>query len=298
MTETTLPRRKPQPAPPVRPVPEIRADAALRAAYEDTKQTLQAPWMGVVTMAFAHYPTFWRTLWSGVRPLALSAPFVDACARIRAEAEAGAERLEAAGAPPASAVREGLGAAGYAEAERDEIRALIETFSHGNPPYLLIATAARLLLEGEALSDARAAPPFVGRHGPAAGARLTLMEPHHADAPTRALYEDVKTTLGLPFVNTDYRALARWPSAFALMWADLKPRLATPAYQTAVDAVHSRAVAEMRALPNPGALTPQALAEAAAADGAPAETAEVARLFQWLLPGLLVNVARFRAQLA
>ncbi len=42
-----------------------------------------------------------------------------------------------------------------------------------------------------------------------------LMEPHHLDEPTRAVYEDIKNILQLPFVNTDYRAFARWPSYFA-----------------------------------------------------------------------------------
>jgi hypothetical protein len=46
------------------------------------------------------------------------------------------------------------------------------------------------------------------------------MEYHHADASTRLVFDDVKTALGLPFLNTDYRALARWPSYFALAWAD------------------------------------------------------------------------------
>ncbi|MEO1330800.1 MAG: hypothetical protein AAFW46_14180, partial [Pseudomonadota bacterium] len=87
------PRRKPDPIPPVRPVPEHRADARLLSTYEDVKQALQVPWMGVVTMAFAHYPAFWGALWSGVRPLAGTAPFVEACRALRAEAETAAATL-------------------------------------------------------------------------------------------------------------------------------------------------------------------------------------------------------------
>ena len=43
---------------------------------------------------------------------------------------------------------------------------------------------------------------------------LTLMEVHHGDAPTATVYADIRATLDLPVVNTDYRALARWPSYF------------------------------------------------------------------------------------
>lgn len=73
-----LPRLKPEPIPSIHPVPEYLADAKLRAVYEDTKSVLQVPWMGVVTMAFAHYPSFWGALWSGLLELTASAEFVAA----------------------------------------------------------------------------------------------------------------------------------------------------------------------------------------------------------------------------
>lgn len=52
------PRRLPQPLPAVRPLPEFVAEGELAARYGDMKAVLQVPWMGVVTMAFAHYPSF------------------------------------------------------------------------------------------------------------------------------------------------------------------------------------------------------------------------------------------------
>ena len=58
----TFLRLKPSPLPSVRPVPEYLADPALRANNDDTKATLRVPWMGVVTMAFAHYPSFYAAL--------------------------------------------------------------------------------------------------------------------------------------------------------------------------------------------------------------------------------------------
>lgn len=71
----------------------------------------------------------------------------------------------------------------------------------------------------------------MGLHEADVQAPLVLMEPHHVDAPTRMIYEDVKTTLKLPFINTDYRALARWPSYFAIAWQDLKHVAMTPAHE-------------------------------------------------------------------
>ena len=283
-----LPRLKPDPIPPVRPVPEYLAEGELKARCEDAKAVLAVPWTGVVTMAFTHYGRFYDALWQGLRPLCRSRPFADAGRDLRAWTEAEVARLD----PPPIVPR--LVEAWYAPREIEAIRAVVEVFSHGNYPYLLLATIARLLLEGGSLAEGREAPPRAESDAPAPSP-FELMEPHHSDAPTRALYEDLKTSLGLPFVNTDYRALARWPSYFALAWMDLKPRLGTPAYEALVGAVHRRAVEAAAGLPNPGRLSGEALRRAAAEDGE--EVLAVVRLFQWLLPGLVANIAFFRAQL-
>ena len=59
-------------------MPEYLASGQCAAWYEDTKQVLQVPWMGVVIMAYAHYPNFYGELWRGLKPLCASRPFVAA----------------------------------------------------------------------------------------------------------------------------------------------------------------------------------------------------------------------------
>ena len=54
-----LPRLKPDPIPQPHPVPEFLAEGELKARYEDMKAVLGVPWMGVVTMGFAHYRAFY-----------------------------------------------------------------------------------------------------------------------------------------------------------------------------------------------------------------------------------------------
>lgn len=291
MTET-LQRRRPDPLPPIHPLPERLAEGARKRLYEDTKTILQVPWMGVVTMAIAHYPNFSQALWEGQRALCQSASFVAACARLRAVAEAEARKLN-----PFS-IRGTLTKTGYDQTEVADIAALIEVFSHGNMAYLLLATQARLLLEGHRLSSERAAPPCADRHGPGHNRRLTLIEAHHADPSLAALYAEIREALGLPFVNTDYRALARWPSYLALAWRALRPRIPTETYAAALEAVHAEAVHLALSLPNPSGLTPDDVRIAADKDGTAAEIGEVVALFQWLLPGLVINIATFREQIA
>jgi len=248
--------------------------------------------MGVVTMAFSHYPHFFDCLWRGLKPLAESQVFVGECARLRTSVETQVHALN----PQPVAQR--LQSTGYAPRELDQIRACIDVFSHGNFPYLLTATAARRLLEGRELGEPVRTPQFTGRHAPGVDVPFVLMESHHADAGTREVYRDIMRTLGLPFVNTDYRALARWPSYFALAWNGLKPFIDTREHAGICMEVHQQANRLMgETLPNPGGLTASSLRAAAERDGDPVEILQVARLFQWLLPGLVTNVAFFRAQL-
>ncbi|MFN0041513.1 MAG: halocarboxylic acid dehydrogenase DehI family protein [Burkholderiales bacterium] len=285
-------REYPEPLPRIHPLPEYLATGKRKQWYEEMREAMQVPWMGVVTMAYAHYPNFFEALWKGAQPLVRSRPFVEASEALRQFTETEAAKLRP---PPITMRLENLG---YAAREIEQIRGMIEIFSHGNFPYLLLATIVRMLLEGGEMGEGIDALPFEGRHAPDVSVPLVLMEIHHADAPTRALYDDVKRTLGLPFVNTDYRALARWPSYFSLAWGDLGSAVRTPAYNTICNAIHERAV-ELAAhgLPNPGRLSSAALRTAAGRDASAEEVLQVSRLFQWLLPGLVTNVAYLRAQL-
>jgi hypothetical protein len=287
-----LERKFPDPIPQIHPTPEYLVSGQRANWYVEMKQVFQVPWMGVVTMAFSHYPHFFDCLWRGLKPLARSQPFVDECARLRANVEARVRALK----PEPIARR--LQAMGYAPRELDQIRSSIDVFSHGNFPYLLTATAARRLLEGYELGSASHAPVFSDGHAPDHDVPFVLMEAHHADPQTRDVYRDIMDTLGLPFVNTDYRALARWPSYFALAWSGLKPMVNADGHAAICKEVHDQANRLMgELLPNPGKLTANALHRAANRDGNPVEILQVARLFQWLLPGLVTNVAFFRAQL-
>src|SRR3974390_991683 len=113
-------RLKPDPIPPLHPVPEILAEGELKARYEDMKAVLRVPWMGVVTMSFAHYRVFYDTLWQGARSLCASREFTEACHRLRHLVE---EKVSVLGPP---SLRKRLAQIGYAEGELQEIDESIE----------------------------------------------------------------------------------------------------------------------------------------------------------------------------
>ena len=284
-----LSRLKPDPIPTIHPVPEYAAGAELTAVYERTKSGLGVPWMGVVAMAFAHYREFYNCLWQAMEPVVMTQAFADACQKLRFAAEKDAASLSPV------AICSKLTKLGYDDREIEEIKNCNEIFSSGNMPYVLMATLARLFLEGHSWDGKGSAQthdaPSITFKRPA------LIELHHADPTIAALFADIRKTLGLPFVNTDYRAFARWPSYFNPAWTDLRSIILREEYEHAVRCVHEAAVLLVDSLPNMSKITPQQLIGCATQDGQLSETLSVVRLFQWLLPGLAVNVAVFRHQL-
>lgn len=291
---THLPRLKPEPIPALHPVPEVLADGRLNEIYEETKAAFGVPWMGVVAMAFAHYPSFYGELWAHLGPVAKSEAFADACRQLRCRAEAAVRALDPADITPE------LQDAGYHDPDLRAIDQVVEVFSEGNMPYLLMATIARAGLEGAFIAaPGEITPADAPPTSPIwpAGQPLTLIEEHHQTAEGKALYGRIRSTLGLPFVNTDYRALARWPGYFDLAWTRLEPKVPDQRYADIVRSVHDHAMALIGSLPGLGGLNTDRLRTAAARDASTDEVLQVVRLFQWLLPGLVTNVAFFRAEL-
>ncbi|MGH8703062.1 MAG: hypothetical protein ACREVR_18065 [Burkholderiales bacterium] len=286
-----LNRFKPDPLPAINPVPEYRAEGRKKELYEDTKRVLQVPWMGVVTMALSHYQDFYEVFWQAVRPIMASQEGVNACRLLRSEIETDVLELD----PPKR-----LGSLrdlGYAPREIENLKDAVEVFSHGNFFYTMMATLSRLALESNEFPAPSPGSRIEQQHAPDVSVPFVLMEEHHADDPTRELYSSIRKSLGLPFVNTDYRALARWPSYFRLAWNDLAAVIPTREYEAIVTKLHERFIDQAIRLPNPTGTTAQQLRKAADESGAVDEVLAVNQLFQWLLPGLITNVAFFRQQL-
>ena len=286
-----LTRFKPSPIPALNPVPEYKAQGRIKELYEETKQVLQVPWMGVVTMSLAHYQDFYETLLQATGPMLASTEAVSTYRSLRQEIEAEVQKFK----PPKRS--DTLLEMSYSPRELDDIRETIEVFSHGNFPYTMMATLSRMALEMDEFPTRSAAKPYEGRHAPNVDVPFVILEEHHADDQTKAVYGSIRSTLGLPFVNTDYRGFARWPTYFRMAWGDLAPVVATKDYEDMVARLHGRFVEEASKLPNPTGAVAADIKAAATKSASIEEVLQVNQLFQWLLPGLIANVAFFREQL-
>lgn len=293
LNQTTKMLKRPEGAVPVRPVPEHRADGELVPVYRDLKATLGVPWVGVITQAVAHYRPFFVEAWRQFQPSARSHYFESRCDAIRLTAW---EQVGAAfDIEPRS---DSLGRLGYSDNELAQIRATLDVFDYGNPKYLVLATAIQQsLCHGRRLGGGL---PRDRRDGmPRAPIYQidpipVMVEEHHALGGLKTVYEDIKATLGLPFVNSDYKAMGRWPSYLALAWGDLKPSIDSDPYTLIRQVIHEQALATVEGLPHAYLVDrAQAIAEGLTDEQAD-ELMKVISLFQWLLSGLILNVTYFK----
>ena len=87
------------------------------------------------------------------------------------------------------------------------------------------------------------------------------------------------------------------PLILIVRWKGLNNKVQTDLYEKQVSLVHHFAIKKALSLPNPAGLTSKKLIMACKQKYKLKEIKEVVSLFQWLLPGLAINVSYFRAQL-
>lgn len=297
-TQEMQPRvRRPDGNVTVRPVPEHCADAELEAVYRDLKTTFGVPWVGVITQAVAHYRPFFVEAWQQFQPSAASHYFESRCDAIRLCALE--EVQNAFEVPPHDAQ---LRSFGYSDMEIADIRAVLDIFDYGNPKYLVLATAIQQSLCNDrrlgsktvcSLRD-RMPRPSIRQTGPIP----VMVEEHHALGGLGSVYDDIKATLRLPFVNSDYKAMARWPRYLALAWGGLRSEIDSDAYQLIRQRLHAQALSVVEDLPYPFYVPKVRAIEVGLSDADACELMQVISLFQWLLPGLILNVTWFKQALA
>jgi hypothetical protein len=103
----------------------------------------------------------------------------------------------------------------------------------------------------------------------------------------KEIFQDIRRTLSLPSINSDYRTLALWPDYLAAAWRGLKPIIEREEYKTASDELRETARKLALNLPYPIDLSMEKVKEI----GEDEEVLEKTESFERLLPGLIINIA-------
>ena len=163
--------------------------------------------------------------------------------------------------------------------EQEEVRQTLSTFVGPLGRMLLLSSGLLLALTGEL-----DAPPAPGHAPPARTVEPEEPAPSQWDAPSPALYGQIRAALETPVINTVWRRLAG-AGQLEQAWSALAPQVS--ASRAAADDLQSRAVDAARRLPWRVAASRDALTAAGVGDAAPGMTA-VLDAYVKTLPRLLV----------
>jgi len=267
----------------LRVVPEAAADEGTAAIFADLKQALGLAFLPLFYGALGAYPGFLQMHWKLLGPVARSRELRESADRLRADAYTRAHNYfripDLCASLPELKLSEGA---------RQELTAVMEFFNSRDGMLLLLFSAQLQALEapvGRADPPTAAGPPAAGDDPPV----LVLEE--NAPAAVRRLYGEIRRELDLPYINSEYQALARWPDFLSVSWELLKSLRQSPLYGECEYRVRETGWSLARELPGPLELSLEQLTEAGMAQDDIASVGRILELFVKNLSGLVLDLA-------
>lgn len=102
---------------------------------------------------------------------------------------------------------------------------------------MLTSAVCHALDGGEIGTGENAAAERIQRGEPPGMFPMEMAPEESDDEALQAAFEDIKNTLELPSINSDYRTLGLWPEYLAVVWQKLKPQVTEDRYRQAADAL-------------------------------------------------------------
>ena len=258
---------------------EARGETA--RIYHEIRQTLRVSGVNLNLRTWAAFPHFFPAMWTAMQPVAASRAFESASDDVRARAAHLALSMRAL------RVDTSLG-----ESQRFQVERALALYHYINPKLLLFTVLVKrgLTKDGTGVNqrgtaDSGALVPF---GAPPDMAAMEMVDEEPSDKRLRRLFSDIKKTLRLSSINSDYRTLALWPDYLEPAWAALKPVVHTEAYRQAASTLEEQARSAAERLPTPPGMEIHRLAARGENTDA---LVQVTDRFERLLPPLILNVA-------
>lgn len=215
--------------------------AVLGAVREDVRQTLRAAWLDPAVEAASTYPVFFTAAWSAIRPN-VGKSFLALARRLRSDA---VEVLRIGFDLPDLRKRlEG-------DLSEEEVRRIEESARAAH------LTTAKAQIVAHALHRAvrmeripgtgREEPPI--RRGVPEWQRWMSFQP--APQNTTPILNQVMQDLVVPAPPVPMRLLARWPTALATLWDELRPTIRTATWKAGTSRLRRLVLGGINSLPHP-----------------------------------------------
>jgi hypothetical protein len=262
------------------PIEEHDASGELERVYHDIRQVMRVSGVNLNFRTWAAFERSFPLVWAAVRDNAGTYAFEHAADHLRTAAVQGALAL-----PPLQA----LSAVPLGESQTYQIGAALALYHYINPKLLLLTAAIRMVLDNDPINgrlsaDVRKLP----RGVPARMYPMEMVDESTDDPHLKQTFDDMRQTLGVESINSDYRTLGLWPYYLASAWQRLKPIAASAEYRGLAESLRVQAIDLARILPYRVKLARLDLTSVGEDDD---DFIRVTRQLEHLLPGLIVNIA-------
>ncbi|MCL4499424.1 MAG: halocarboxylic acid dehydrogenase DehI family protein [Chloroflexi bacterium] len=266
------------------------ADDMTAGIYGDIRETLRIPWTPTIFQALASYPNYLSLAWRTIKPAVGTDEFRSDGFGIREAAEVDVQAKH----KPLRTLAD-TAAVGLDDDDLDHIRDAIHVFKYGNPKLAIIANALYRSFQGATVGSGDRSNPaeLTNEERYIREVPLEIIEENEAGEDVRGIYDDIKTALDMPIVNTDYKALAQWPGFLELAWHDLKEAMKEEWYEMVVDGVWKLSSQLANDLTVPITLDRNSVMAAGVSEDDLDALENVIDLFASGLPGLIVNISHF-----
>lgn len=270
-------------------VSESEAKGDTARIFLDLKETLGIPHVSMAFRVLASLPRFFPLFWKAARPMLQTGEFFSAADQIRMEAY---HRMQTRFSVPN--LHRKLIEFDFTQRAQDEVMDVVQLYEYVNPV---------LLLTMAALSQGMDHPDTPVKHGnlpaqhPSHPSRPILVDERLAPEPTRKLYDDIKRTMGTPYLNTSYITFGRWPDFLMEYWSALKPVIGTPNYEEQRNALREFALRAANDLPEAICLPKSAMDKAGVSDEERTNAVQAVHFFLDLLSKQVLNIAYARVGL-
>ncbi len=201
---------------------------AIQACLTDIQDTLGIPWKPANWRAYALYPAVMQLFWERLKPACQTESFLRDAIAITEEVYRDLQDWY----EPSYQMEIDPGARRLIERE-------LNAFSFGNPQLLIQQVALSRTLAGQVVGQSGHGEK---RHGATSYRRPEIQligeqAVQNISPEMQLVYREIRQTLDVPFVNSDYEALVRWPAFFLAAWEDIRQCRELPDYQLLKDTV-------------------------------------------------------------
>ncbi len=265
------------------PVKETEAEGEIERCYHEIKQSMRVSGINLNFRTWAGFDKFFPMMWDRMRPIVETRQFEDVADKVRTRSVDLAETLEKIDAK--NKIKIG-------ESQKYQIEKALELYHYINPKLLVFTAKVKQALEGETRPtkhQPKQNTELIERGIPVKMYPMEMVAEEPDEERLAVIFEDIKETLALSSINSDYRTLALWTDYLEAAWNELKPIIKTEEYENASSDLRETA----RELA--GRLPAISLSKSDVKDTGEDydEILKTTGKFEQLLPSLIVNISLF-----